>query len=418
MVRTPYLRISRKRVFVIGGGIVALLLILGGFRLAGSAPKIPTAIVERGDFTDYLELRGNVKALKSTTITAPYEAGDLQILKITPSGTPVKRGDVVVAFDRTNPKQMLAQDETDLKSADAEIEESRAKARLKEEQDLTDLMKARYDVESAKLDASKREILSSIDGQEAELKLADAEQKLKEAQAKLSADRASDAADVESKQQKHEQALFDVRRTRHSLSVLALKAPTDGIVTILNNWRASGFLGNGAPFKAGDRAWPGAAIAELPDLSTLQITARVDEVERGRIQVGQPLTIRMDAIPDREFTGRILQISTTASTDFSAGWPFPRDFTATFGIDQQDPRLRPGMQANLRIATDIVHGGTIIPSQALFRDAGQTVAYVLKGRKFSERPLEVARRSGDQLLIARGLEPGERVALQDPTTAR
>jgi|SRR5579863_1498849 len=418
MSRANYFRTRRKRTLAVCSALAAALLVFGAFRLTNSAPKIPTALVERGDFTDYLELRGDVKTLKSTIITAPYEAGELQILKITPSGTPVKRGDVVVAFDTTNPKQMLAQDQTDLKSADAEIDQSRAKARLKEEQDLTDLMKARYDVESAKLDASKREILSAIDGQEAELKLADAEQKLKEAEAKLSADKASDAADVESKRQKHDQALFDVRRTQRALSVLVLNAPTDGIVTVLNNWRASGFIGNGAPFKPGDRAWPGAAVAELPDLSTLQIAARVDEVERGRIQVGQPLTIRADAIPDREFMGHIAQISTTASTDFTAGWPFPRNFTVQIAFDHTDPRLRPGMQANLRIATDHVHGGIIIPSQALFHDAGETVAYVLEGRKFSERPVGVARRSGDQLLIAKGVEPGERVALEDPTAAR
>ncbi|HKS67760.1 MAG TPA: efflux RND transporter periplasmic adaptor subunit [Candidatus Acidoferrales bacterium] len=416
MGRAGYFR--KKKKMVAGVATAAALLIFGAFRLVDSAPNIPTAVVARGDFTDYLELRGDVKALKSRTITAPYEAGDLQILKITPDGTTVKKGDIVVSFDTTTPKQMLAQDQTELKSADAEIEQSRAKARLKEEQDLTDLMKARYDMESAKLDASKREILSAIDGKEADLKLADAQQKLSEAEAKLKADKASDAADVESKRQKHDQALFDVQRTQRTLSVLVLRAPTDGIVTVLNNWRASGFIGNGAPFKQGDRAWPGAAIAEIPDLSTLQITARVDEVERGRIQAGQPLTIRADAIPDREFAGHIAQISTTASMDFSAGWPFPRDFTVQIAFDHTDPRLRPGMQANLRIATDHVREGILIPSEALFHDAGQTVAYVREGRKFVERPIEVARRSADQLLVTKGVAPGEKVALQDPTAAR
>lgn len=416
MGRAGYFR--KKKKMVAAGATAAALLIFGAFRLVDSAPNIPTAVVARGDFTDYLELRGDVKALKSRTITAPYEAGDLQILKITPDGTTVKKGDIVVSFDTTTPKQMLAQDQTELKSADAEIEQSRAKARLKEEQDLTDLMKARYDMESAKLDASKREILSAIDGKEADLKLADAQQKLNEAEAKLKADKASDAADVESKRQKHDQALFDVQRTQRTLSVLVLRAPTDGIVTVLNNWRASGFIGNGAPFKQGDRAWPGAAIAEIPDLSTLQITARVDEVERGRIQAGQPLTIRADAIPDREFAGHIAQISTTASMDFSAGWPFPRDFTVQIAFDHTDPRLRPGMQANLRIATDHVREGILIPSEALFHDAGQTVAYVREGRKFVERPIEVARRSADQLLVTKGVAPGEKVALQDPTAAR
>ena len=409
---------SKKRAIISLSAVLAGLLIFGAFRLANPAPRIPTAVVARGEFVDYLELRGEAKASKSVTITAPYEAGELQILKIASTGTQAKKGDVVVEFDTTNPKQTLAQNESELKSADAEIEQSRAQARLKEEQDLTDVMKARYDVEAAKLDASKQEILSKIDGEEAQLKLADAQQKLKEAEAKLKSDKTSDAADVEGKRQKHDQAAFKVKQMERALSVLVLRAPSDGIVTVLNNWNASGFLGAGAPFKQGDRAWPGAAIAELPDLSTLEISARVDETERGRLQGGQPVTIRMDAIPDREFTGRISQISTTASTDFTGGWPFPRNFAVRISIDSSDPRLRPGMQANVRIATDHIRDGITIPPQALFHDAGQTVAYVLTGRKFSERAVEVTLRHTDQLLIGKGLEPGERVALQEPASAR
>ncbi|HUJ30403.1 MAG TPA: efflux RND transporter periplasmic adaptor subunit [Candidatus Acidoferrum sp.] len=409
---------SKRRTIVVAAVLLGAFLVFGAFRLANPSPQIPSAVVQRGEFVDYLDLRGEAKALKSVTITAPYEAGDLQILKIAPTGSQVKKGEVVVAFDTTPLKQTLAQDQSDLKSADAEIEQARAQARLKEEQDLTDVMKARYDVESAKLDASKQEILSKIDGEEAQLKLADAEQKLKEVEQKLSSDKASDAAEIERKQQKHDQALLKFRQADRSLSVLELKAPIDGIVTVLNNWRTAGFFGNGAPFKQGDRAWPGAALAELPDLSTLRIVARIDETERGRIQIGQPITIRVDAVPDREFAGHISQISATASIDFSAGWPFPRNFTADIAVENPDPRLRPGMQANLHIATDRIPNGIIIPSQALFHDAGQSIAYVLHGGKFVEQRVEVARRSGDQLLIAKGVEPGERVALQEPAASR
>ena len=406
---------GKKRVVVGISAVVATLLIFGAFRLANSTPKIPMAVVQRGEFVDYLELRGEAKAARSVTITAPYEAGDLQILKITPTGTQVKRGDVIVEFDTTNPKQTLAEAQSELKSADAEIEQSRAASRLKEEQDLTDVMKARFDVESARLDASKQEILSKIDGEESQLKLADAQQKLNEAETKLKADKDYDAADLQGKIQKHDQADFKVKQNERIVSVLELRAPSDGIVTLLNNWRASGFFGNGAPFKAGDRAWPGAALAELPDMSSLEITARVDETERSRIQPDEPLTIRIDAIPDRGFSGHIAEISTTGSTDFTAGWPFPRNFATQITVDTPDPRLRPGMQANLRIATERVSNGILLPSQALFHDGGQTIAYVLNRGKFVARPVDVARRSGDQLLIAKGLEPGERVATQDPT---
>jgi len=389
----------------------------GAFRLARPEPLIPSALVQRGEFTDYVQLRGQAKAVKSAIISAPYQAGDLQIIKLAQNGAQVKKGDVVVEFDATTLRQTLAQDQSTLKSSDAEIQAARAQARLKEEQDLTDVMKARFDVQSAKLDASKREIVSKIDGEEADLKLADAEQKLKEMEEKLKADRDADAATIESKQQKRDQALYGVRQTDRGLAALTLRAPTNGIVTLQDNWRAAGNMGNAPPFKQGDRAWSGAEIAELPDLSTLEISARLDETERGRIQTGQTATVRIDAIPDRDFTGRITQISTIASMDFSAGWPFPRNFTMDIVLGHSDPRLRPGMSANVRVIVDQVPNGVTIPAAALFRKAGQSVVYVLHGTKLEQRPIEVSRRSGDQILIAKGLQPGERVALQEPAAS-
>jgi len=389
----------------------------GALRLARPAPLIPSALVQRGEFTDYVQLHGQAKALKSTIISAPYQAGDLQIIKLAQNGAQAKKGDVVVQFDATTLKQTLAQDQSTLKSSDAEIQAARAQARLKEEQDLTDVMKARFDVQSAKLDASKHEILSKIDGEEADLKLADAQQKLKEMDEKLKADRAADAATIESKQQKRDQALYEVRQTDRGLDALTLRAPTNGIVTLQDNWRAAGPMGNAAPFKPGDRAWPGAEIAELPDLSTLEISARLDETERGRIQAGQTASVRIDAIPDRDFTGRISQISTIASMDFSAGWPFPRNFTMDIVLSHSDSRLRPGMSANVRVIVDQIPNGITIPAAALFRKAGQSVVYVLHGTKVEQRAIEVSRRSGDRILIAKGLQPGERVALQEPAAS-
>src|SRR5579872_5805512 len=158
-------------VLLAGSGVV-----LGAVRLGRRSPTVPTIEVKRGEFLDSLQFRGEVKALKSVTISAPSEAGDLQIIKVSAEGTAVKPGDVVVEFDKTKTEQDLAQYRSSLKSAEATIDQSRAQARLAEEEDKTTVLKARYAVESAKLEASKQEIVSKIEGEEAKLKLADAEQ--------------------------------------------------------------------------------------------------------------------------------------------------------------------------------------------------------------------------------------------------
>ena len=408
-------RKSRKKVLACAVALVVGGLVFGAFRLARSAVNFPMADVKRKEFVDYLEIKGEVKAIRSAVIAAPYSAGDLQILRIVDNATKVKKGDFLVEFDATAVKQKLAEDKSAVTSAEAEIQQARAAARLKEEQDVTDVMKAKYDAEKARMDASKQEILSVIEGEQAKLKLADAEQKQKENEAKLKADRGAAVSDLASKQQKHDQAAFQVQLDERALDSLTLLAPLDGVVALQNHWQPQG---SPTTFKPGDRAWPGAAIAELPDGSALKVSARVEEAERGQLKLGQTASVRLDALPDRNFDGHVDTISPTASLDFGAGWPVPRNFAVDLGLSGSDARLAPGMGATVRIAVARVPDGIVIPTNALFRRAGRTVTYVRRGSKFEETVVEVSKQSGDEALIAKGLQPGERLALKDPTIAK
>ncbi len=389
----------------------------GAVRLSRNAPQVPTATVQLGEFVDYVQIRGQVAAAKSVLLAAPPVTGDIRIIKVVRTGTAVKQGDAVVEFDVSKLRDTLNQKRSEVKQAEAEIEQARAKARLQEEQDQTDLLRSRYDVDRAKLEVSKQEILSKIEGEERKLDLANAQQRLAEAEQKLKSDRAAARAGINSMVQKYDNALAEVKRAERDIAAMSLRAPVEGLVTLQPNWRASGFSSGNAPeFKEGDLAWPGAGIAELPDLSTLEVQARIDEVDRGRLKVGQVATIRVDAVPDREFTGRVSEIGTLAKTDFSV-WPFPRNFDLTIKLDQLDPRLRPGMNATTRIAVERVPNSILVPAQAVFQKGGATVAYVLRGSTFEPRVVDVALRSEKQLAIAKGLKPEEKVALTDPTLA-
>jgi HlyD family secretion protein len=393
-------------ILLVGSGVL-----LGAVRLGRRVPTVPTIEVKRGEFLDSLQFRGEVKALKSVTISAPAEAGDLQIIKISPEGAVVKPGDVVVEFDKTKTEQNLAQFKSALKSAEAEIAQAKAQARLAEEENKTAVLKAQYDVEGAKLEASKQEIVSRIEGEEAKLKLADAEQKLREAETKEKSDEALNKATIESKEQASKKAQYDVTRAERALAQMSQRAPSAGTISLLQHWGGSGMV----TYRPGDRAWPGAAIAELPDATTLRITARVDETERGRLAPNQPVTVQLNAIPDRQFTGHIEQIGAIASLDFTSGWPITRNFILEVGIDQTDPRFKPGITGDVTVVVDKVPNAIIIPAQALFQKSGQNVAYVWRGGEFEERAVEVGRRGGDKILVAKGVSVGDKVALRDPT---
>ena len=403
----------RRIVAVTGGVLVVAAAAFGMLRYSRHAPSRPTYQVKREEFLDVLEFRGELKAMKSVTIAAPATGSSLQIIKIAADGAQVHQGDMIVQFDASKSRQDLAEDESTMKSAQADIAEARAQAVLNEEQDKTAVSKANYDVEAAKLDASEQEILSKIDGAEAMLKVADAEQALQEAKAKLKSDQMTDQATIQDKIDASDKAAFDVKRAKEALASTTLTAPSSGTVSLVSLWHGTGE----GPFQAGEQAWPGAPIAELPDASSIRVAARVDETERGRLTVNEPVTAQLDAIVDRQFTGHIEKISTIATSDFSAGWPIPRNFDLQIALDQSDPRLRPGMTVHVTVIVHRVPNAITIPAQASFMKSGRNVAYVWDGTSFAERAIRVERKSRDRLLISEGLRPGDLVALTDPTEA-
>jgi RND family efflux transporter MFP subunit len=191
---------------------------------------------------------------------------------------------------------------------------------------------------------------------------------------------------------------------------MSLHAPSAGTISLLQHWGGSGMI----TYRNGDRAWPGAAIAELPDAASLRVTARVDETERGRLAANQPVNVQLNSIPDRQFTGRIDKISAIASLDFSSGWPINRNFMLEIALDQTDARFKPGITGDITVVVDKVPNAIIIPAQALFQKSGDNVVYVWRGGEFEERSVDVGRRSGDKIMLAKGVKSGEQVALRDP----
>ena len=83
--------IRRKPMVILIILLVTSGVVLGAVRYANRSPATPTFDVKRGEFIDSVQFRGEVKAMKSVTISAPAEAGDLQIVKIVADGTQVKQ---------------------------------------------------------------------------------------------------------------------------------------------------------------------------------------------------------------------------------------------------------------------------------------------------------------------------------------
>jgi multidrug efflux pump subunit AcrA (membrane-fusion protein) len=174
-------------------------------------------------------------------------------------------------------------------------------------------------------------------------------------------------------------------------------------------------FGGQQEFRQGDRGWPGAAIVELPDLSSVHLLARLDESDRGRLKPGLEANVRIEAVPGREFKARIDGISMLARPDYTSTWPPPRNFDLDLVLIDVDPRIRPGMTAVARIATERVQNVLLVPSEAVFQRNGSPVVYTLAGNAFEERKVQVVKRGKEQTVVAAGASAGDRIATRRPS---
>ena len=412
------MKFLRNRFFL---AILAVIVVIAGAGIAMNArtatvPNVTMTDVTRGDFIDYIQIRGDIRPAKSIVLAAPLQAGgELQIMKLVKNGSAVKKGDVVVEFDATSLNQRLMERRSELKTAEGEIEQVLAQQKITAEQRQTELTKAKYDVERARLELGKRDVVSKIEYENAKLSLSDAEQRLKEVEAKILSTKAGAEAELVGKRRRRDKAQFDVERTEQSIGALKLLAPADGTVNILENPRSGGpFGGGGVEFREGDRAWAGASILELPDLSSIHLEARLDESDRGRLKVGQSATVKIEAVPGKDFQAKVDLISVLARVDFSSGWPPVRNFDLGLILEDRDARIRPGMTATARIAADRLPSVTLVPAEAIFQKDGRPVVYKLNGSKFDEQQIEIIRRGREQAAVSAGVNPGDKLAARRP----
>ena len=241
------------------GRLVIVVIALLGLAAAGRfwfgrmvVADSETATITKGNYTDTVEIRGQVQPVKSTYVTAPYNAGELQILKMAANGTAVKNGDVVAEFDAVTLRRTIQEKQSELRTAKAELAQSDAQSKIALEERQAAVEKGRFDVVKATLSLGEVGLVSEIVAARSKLALADAEQRLREAEASLTSAKANATADRQNRERRILKVEQELELAQTRVTALHVKAPVDGTVSILPNYRASMTMGSSAPeFRTG-----------------------------------------------------------------------------------------------------------------------------------------------------------------------
>jgi len=397
---------------VCGGGLFA------AYRYTGTTEvEIAVARARRADFVISVRTRGDIRSARSTILKAP-QVPQLRIVHLADNGRPVKKGDVIVEFDAVQQEQTVIMRTVNVQGADGDITQLIATQKMDDEADAMSKMTSEYGLESAKLDASKAEVLSAIDGEKNRINVGVSEGSLQQVKASINARTVGHEADLSRLTQRRDKAARDLTLAQSYLTMMQLVAPADGIVAIMPNFRSQGTFGQSTPpFKEGDNVWTGAEIAEMPDLQDMYVDLKLEEVDRGKLQLGQNVKVRVDAIPDKEFTAQVDYISPIASLVYKGGSTPEKTFPARATLKNLDDRLRPGMSSTAEIIIEREPNMLLIPVRSSFDKDGKPAAYVQIGKNFVVRQIQVGKRNDDDIVVTGGLKEGEIVTLEDPIEA-
>ena len=503
--------------------ILALAILVAGgwfgYRWYQSLPsrqeQMATAKVQRGDVVIRAYTRGELHAVRSVSLVAPNLNGTVQVTRLAPMGSFTREKELIVEYDDSELLASLDEDQMSLEQTDQQIKGAKANLGVTDSQDALSLLKQRYAVRTEELLVQKNPVTDAIDAKKNLLALDQAKRAVTQLETDVAMRKAQNASILAVLNEQRSRNLLDIKRDQLRIEQTRALAEISGIVSIRQN-RAGNFnFGQVMPdIREGDTLQPGMQVADILDLSEVEVWAKVGELDRANLVEGQEALLQLDSVPDKQFHGKVKSLSGTATADVFSGDP-SKKFDVIFSVDMRGllsglgikpgevdrilataesnshkhvagggmplanllvppgnpaatppaggpPRgpippgagpgelmammasggsqfteeerknaklplppgedsqvqalLRPGLLADVEITVEKLPNVVHVPTQAVFQKDGQNIVYVLQTNgRFEPRKVQLAKRSESMMVLTSGVEPGETVALADPT---
>lgn len=406
-------------------GIVIGVAVMGGAAVAGwqwlakaqggpEATVVRTETVGRGELVEIVSAPGQVQPKNKVSISArvaariielPYEEGQAvkkdESVLVKLDSKDLQAALVSVQARRDAQEAQIQVSEARIAASRAQIESTRvslaeAERDLRRQQQLLeskDVSQATVDGAQAKVDSIKAQLASALEGLRA------------------------DESNVLVLQHNLKSAAAEITKAQDQLSYTEIRSPIDGVVTRLN-------AKVGELVMTGTMNNAGTVIMEVADLNTMLVVARVDETSVANVEVGQRVTVRMQAYPEKRFEGTVYTVA-LAHTDERDGSKY---FKVEILLKNDGSRVFSGLTADVDIETKRHQNVIKVPSQAVLgrpvdslpvgirekpevdpRKKAVPVVYRLVDDKTVVTPVKIGASDMMHTIIESGLKEGDQI---------
>ena len=392
---------SRKLSLALGGAAVVLVGGVWGYTTLNGATPLDAskmATVERGTMTRSVVATGKIEPI--TKVEIKSKANGIIEKLMTDVDRVVRAGDVLVELDKENLRAQVREARANLQAAKAALEASEAqlqKNRVEAEAPDVEFAKRNYE-RARQLFADKLVSPQALDDAKNALELAANRKSAAQVQLGISkAKIAESTANVA-------QAQAAVERAEEQLANATIRAPINATVLTRD-------VEIGSPVSSILNMGSAATLVmTLGDIHQVFVRGKVDEVDIGRVRLGQPARITVETFKDKKFDGKVTQISPIGAEKDNV-----TTFEVKVSIDNPGKELKANMTANAEIILEEFPDSLLVPDAAVFYDDRHNASVDLldsSSRTGRRRvPVQAGVGNGTKMQIVRGINAGDKVVL-------
>lgn len=365
---------------------------------------------ETGEFVVDVTSTGELRAKNSKEIMGPqgvreFRVNNITIQRLIPEGTIVKEGDFVAELDRSEIMGKLQDAQLDLQSAESQVTQAQLDSTLELSQARDNLINLEFALEERQIAVDQSKYESPAVQRQAEIELDKARRqlaqetknyqtKVKQAEAKL--------REVETELTKKQN---EIQKIRDLMKQFTVRAPDQGMVIYRRNW-------NGSKITEGEQisAWS-PVVAELPDFSVMESVTYINEVDIQKVEVGQTVTIGLDAVPDKKLTGIVTDVANIGEQRKNYD---SKVFEVIIEINERDSLLRPAMTTSNRILIDRVDEALFAPLETVHAVDSLSFVFKKNGGTPVMQQVELGMMNENTVIIKRGVDPDDELYLTLP----
>ena len=403
----------KKSIYISLGVLVIVIIALWYFlgRTDGSEPTI-TVPVKSGEFKVLVVTSGELEAKSSEDISGPsglreFRIWQVKINDIIPDGTVVDSGAYVAELDRSDLMNQMKDIETELEKLQSQFTKTRLDTSMEMRGAREELINLRYNLEELQLKfdqsmyeppATIRQIQIDLEKGQRSYEQAqnNYELKLEKAQANMQ----EVAASLQQTERRYEQI-------KEILKQFTIYAPKSGMVIHRRNWDGSK-QGIGSTLQTG---WNN-VVASLPNLTEMTSKTYVNEIDISKVRTGQMVEIGVDAFPDRNYTGEVVEVANIGEQLRNSN---AKVFEVKIVVNESDTILRPAMTTKNTIITDVIADAVYIPLESVHTQ--DTISFVYRAGRQVKQQVSLGRSNENEIVVNEGLQAGDIIYLVPPANA-